>query len=165
MKRVLITGMSGTGKSTVVAELRERGFRAVDMDEPGWSVSAPDGEWVWREDRVADLLLTDDTDVLFVAGCASNMRRFYPQFDEIILLTASQDLIVSRLESRTNNPFGKTSEELARVLADIGETEPKLARIADHEIDTSIPLGEVVARVLEISRLPPASNDRRNIAS
>ena len=33
VKRVLITGMSGTGKSSVVAELSARGYKAVDADE------------------------------------------------------------------------------------------------------------------------------------
>ena len=54
MKRILLTGMSGTGKSSVIAELRKRGYQAVDMDEPGWSEYAPDGEWFWREDRVQE---------------------------------------------------------------------------------------------------------------
>jgi dephospho-CoA kinase len=59
MARVLVTGMSGTGKSTALAELGRRGFRVVDMDSPAWSewVPAPDravGEWIWREDRIAN---------------------------------------------------------------------------------------------------------------
>jgi len=33
---VLVTGMSGTGKSAVTAELACRGHRVVDTDEPGW---------------------------------------------------------------------------------------------------------------------------------
>lgn len=46
MKRVLITGMSGTGKSTVVAALAARGHKAVDADESGLSelVSVPERE-------------------------------------------------------------------------------------------------------------------------
>ncbi len=32
MKRILLTGMSGTGKSTVIAELATRGYKAVDAD-------------------------------------------------------------------------------------------------------------------------------------
>ena len=35
MRKVLVTGMSGTGKSTALAELRTRGFEVVDTDEPG----------------------------------------------------------------------------------------------------------------------------------
>jgi predicted ATPase len=40
MKRVLITGMSGTGKSSVIQELAARGYRAHDLDTPEWS------EWI-----------------------------------------------------------------------------------------------------------------------
>jgi dephospho-CoA kinase len=37
MKRVLITGMSGTGKTAVVRELIARRYQAVDLDTPDWS--------------------------------------------------------------------------------------------------------------------------------
>lgn len=37
MKRVLLTGMSGTGKSTVIRELAARGYKAIDADDDGWS--------------------------------------------------------------------------------------------------------------------------------
>jgi predicted ATPase len=30
--------MSGTGKSSALAELARRGFRTVETDEPGWTV-------------------------------------------------------------------------------------------------------------------------------
>jgi dephospho-CoA kinase len=41
--------MSGTGKSSVIAELRRRGFTAIDMDEPGWSVRNGEGKHLWCE--------------------------------------------------------------------------------------------------------------------
>jgi hypothetical protein len=34
------------------------------------------------------LLATEDTEVLFVAGCEENQVRFHSQFDRIILLSA-----------------------------------------------------------------------------
>jgi adenylate kinase family enzyme len=37
MKRVLITGMSGSGKSSVIQELVARGYQAYDLDAPEWS--------------------------------------------------------------------------------------------------------------------------------
>jgi dephospho-CoA kinase len=36
MARVLVTGMSGTGKSTVLDELRRRGYHTVDTDYGDW---------------------------------------------------------------------------------------------------------------------------------
>lgn len=36
MTAVLLTGMSGTGKSTVIGELARRGFAAVDTDDGGF---------------------------------------------------------------------------------------------------------------------------------
>jgi len=46
MKRVLLTGMSGVGKSTVIGELAARGYWAVDTDDDGLSeaVSVPEDE-------------------------------------------------------------------------------------------------------------------------
>jgi predicted ATPase len=35
---VLATGVSGSGKSTVLAELGRRGHRVTDTDDPGWIV-------------------------------------------------------------------------------------------------------------------------------
>jgi shikimate kinase len=159
MKRVLITGMSGTGKSTVVAALAARGHRAVDADEPGFSelVGVPEGEltglgpgtdWVWREDRMHALLATHDADVLFVSGCAPNQGRFYGQFDHVVLLTAPAAVITRRLATRTNNPFGKDPGQLARTLLLQQEVEPLLRRGADLEVDTTAPLDEVIAAIL-----------------
>lgn len=151
MKRILITGMSGTGKSTVIGELRARGYRAVDMDEPGWSEYDSDGDWIWREDRVQELLSSlEDDEVLFISGCASNQGKFYPQFDEVILFSAPTEIIVERLKTRTNNPYGKDPQELADTLGYIETVEPLLRKGADHEIDTGPPLEVVVAAVLKI---------------
>ena len=156
MKRVLLTGMAGTGKSTVILELAARGYKAVDVDEPGWSETASNGEWVWREERVQTLLSTEDADALFVSGCASNQVKFYRQFDDIVLLSAPVATIMARLAARTNNLFGKRPEELRQVLNDLEHTEPKLRRAAGHEVDATAAVDEVVATVLRLTALPPA---------
>lgn len=52
---VLVTGMSGAGKSSALRALAGRGFEVVDTDEPGW-IEVVGGERLWREDRVAALL-------------------------------------------------------------------------------------------------------------
>ena len=160
MKRVFLTGMSGTGKSAVISELVARGYKAIDTDYDGWSelvdvpaTSGPTGlgegkDWLWREDRIARLLSTEDAEVLFISGGAANQGKFYAQFDHIVLLTAPTAVMEERLASRTNNPYGKDPVELARVLALKETIEPILRRIADVEIDTSGPLGQVVDEVI-----------------
>ncbi|WP_220198842.1 hypothetical protein [Ktedonospora formicarum] len=37
MKRILLTGMSGTGKSAIICELAARGYKAVDVDSDEFS--------------------------------------------------------------------------------------------------------------------------------
>jgi predicted ATPase len=44
MKRVLITGMSGTGKSTLMGEFAALGYKTVDTDLDGWCTPADDRE-------------------------------------------------------------------------------------------------------------------------
>ncbi|TMF23297.1 MAG: shikimate kinase [Chloroflexi bacterium] len=162
VKRVFLTGMSGTGKSAVISELAARGYKSVDTDYDGWSelvdLPANSGQsgfgggqdWLWREDRIARLLSEEDAEVLFISGGASNQGKFYGRFDHIVLLTAPTSVITERLVTRTNNPYGKRPDELARVLALKQTVEPMLRRAADLEIDTSIPLDQVVKKILDV---------------
>jgi shikimate kinase len=148
MKRVLLTGMSGTGKSSVIQELRKRGFRAIDMDEPGWSEHDEDGAQLWCESRLQAALDAVGDDTLFLCGCAENQVKFYPQLTDIILLSSPGEVLAERLRTRTNNPYGKRPEELAEVLDYMETVEPLLRRSATHEIQTTIPLAQVVEEVL-----------------
>jgi AAA domain len=150
VKRVLLTGMSGTGKSSVIHALSARGFKAVDTDD-GWCEPLPDGRQRWREDAIGQLLEIEDAEVLFIAGCEENQVRFHPRFDLIILLSAPVDALAERLASRTTNSFGRASGELDRVLDDLRVVEPLLRKAATHEIRTTIPLGEVVAAILHLA--------------
>ena len=149
MKRVLLTGMSGTGKSSVIRVLADLGYKAIDTDD-GWCEQLPDGRQRWREDAIASLLATEDADVLFVAGCEENQVRFHPQFDYIILLSAPTQIMMQRLVDRTGNSFGKTHGDLGRVLSDTENIEPLLRRAADREIITTVPLEDVVRAVLHV---------------
>jgi dephospho-CoA kinase len=150
VKRVLLTGMSGTGKSSVVRELVARGYKAVDADD-GWCEPLAAGRRQWREDAVRDLLDTEDADVLFVAGCEENQVGFHPRFDQIVLLSAPLETVLGRLATRTNNPFGKSAEERRRVMADVATVEPLLRGVADHEVVTTAPLDQVVTTVLRLA--------------
>jgi shikimate kinase len=155
VERVLLTGLSGTGKSTVIGRLAALGYKAVDLDYGGWTELKPhaDGEeTLWLEDRVAALLSTDDAEVLFISGAARNQTTFYRQLDHIVLLTAPAAVIAERLRTRTNNPYGKDPAELARVLELRETVEPLLRSAADLVIDTSAPVDEVVRLLVDLVR-------------
>ena len=150
MKRILLTGMSGTGKSAVVGALVSRGFKAIDTDF-GWCEEAEDGEWIWSEPKIQQSLSTEDSEVFFIAGCASNQVKFYDQFDLVILLSAPAEVMVERIRDRTGNPFGKSPEELAQVISDLKNIEPLRRRGAGTEIETNRSLDEVLDDVVRIS--------------
>jgi dephospho-CoA kinase len=154
VKRILLTGMSGTGKSSVIRELAVLGYKAIDTDD-GWCEHLQDGRQRWREGAIARLLDTEDADVLFIAGCEENQVRFHPRFDLIILLSAPAQTMIERLTARTGNPFGKAPGDMDRILGDLAAVEPRLRKAADHEIRTTPPLTDVVAKVLHLASLYP----------
>ena len=158
MKRVLLTGMSGTGKSSVIRELAALGYKAIDTDD-GWCEHLPGGRQRWREDAIARLLDTEDADVLFIAGCEENQVRFHSRFDLIILLSAPAPTMIERLAARTGNPYGKAPGDMDRILSDLAAVEPRLRKAADHEICSTTPLTDVVAKVLHLAGLCPAGHD------
>jgi dephospho-CoA kinase len=158
VKRVFITGMSGTGKSTVIARLAALGHRAIDTDsdeyfelvEPDDAVRARFGDakdWRWRVDRITALLDAEDAPALFLSGTSSNQAQFYPRFDHVVLLSAPEPIVLARLRTRTTNRYAKDPAELARELHLRPIVEPMLRRAADIEVDTSAPLDDVVARI------------------
>jgi dephospho-CoA kinase len=107
MKRVLVTGMSGVGKSSVLDELRRRGYKTADTDYGGLTVTTDNGETLWDESAMQQLLSTEDADVLFLSGTAGNMGKLREQFDHVTLLSAPAEVMVQRLTTRTNNPYGQ----------------------------------------------------------
>jgi dephospho-CoA kinase len=147
MRRILVTGMSGTGKSTALAALARRGLRVVDTDDAGWG----DG-MRWDAERMQELLAEDSGVPLVVSGCVENQGDFYDRFDAVVLLTAPRDVLLERIGKRTTNPYGKSDVERALVLEHLETVEPRLRATCTHELDTAAPLESVVAALDAIAR-------------
>jgi broad-specificity NMP kinase len=151
---VLLTGMSGTGKSALVHELRRRGYTAYDADEDGFSEPRADGRWGWRADRVAGLLAQASGGLAFFAGCSEEQAEL--PFDLRVLLTVPRPVLVERLRTRGGNSYGRGDAELSQVLTDLDEVEPLLRRSAHAVLTTTAPTAEVadalLGRVAELRR-------------
>lgn len=123
--------------------LEQRGYVVTETDDPGWCVpengdwDSPDHEWIWDENRVTQLLDAHQAKHLFIDGCRSNQGKFYSRFDYIVVLTAPIDVMLHRVSTRSNNPFGKSLEQREQIAHDKQEFEPMLLRGADIVIDTS----------------------------
>lgn len=137
MARVLLTGMSGTGKTTVLDELSRRGNFTVDTDHDGWVSD----DACWDAARM-EALLRDHRNV-FVAGTAENQADFYDRFDHVVLLSAPLDVLLERVASRTNNPYGKTEAQRAEIEHYAMTIEPLLRQGASIELDGERPVIEL----------------------
>jgi len=129
MTRVLLTGMSGAGKTTVLEGLALRGYLTVETDVDGWTL--PDG--TWDEPRMTGLLAEHPE--IVVSGTVANQHHFYDRFDHVVLLSAPLEILLLRVRDRTNNPYGKSAEQQAEIEHYVETVEPLLRRGATCELD------------------------------
>ncbi|WP_394247734.1 AAA family ATPase [Arthrobacter pityocampae] len=137
MSRILVTGMSGVGKTTLLHELIRRGYHGIDTDHDGWVL--PDG--TWDEARMLALLAPERTVV--VSGTVENQGRFYDRFAAVVLLSAPVEVLIDRVSVRTNNPYGNARAEQAVIRQQVLDVEPLLRRGATLELDGRRPVSEL----------------------
>lgn len=134
MSSYYITGIAGSGKTTIRDELILRGYTAQDTDDYGHWVDMDDQSLVERPANLCDpkwherhkWLLPTETiqgilaqyackDTIFMCGTSSNDHEITALFDGVICITIDPDVLVRRLLSRPNSDFGKSPEELGVV--------------------------------------------------
>ena len=165
--KYLITGVTGSGKSTIAGELRNRGRVVYDTDsenlarweddegKPAPSEHHPSEEWLkhhhWNinEDKLQKIL--KDHENIGLCGTASNLKNFFSLFDKIFVLVIDQPELAERLNNRTNNPFGKSAEEQADIFSWHKWYEESLIKQGAQTIDATLPLNEVVELILKDS--------------
>ena len=124
-KSVLITAVSGTGKSTVCKALRTAGYDAIDIESvdglyelvngktgevlPGNLEQISEGiDWNCNKTRLQKLLDTQTADLTFYCGGMSNTFEVWDAFDSVIMLTISDQTTIKRLSTRQTGEFGST---------------------------------------------------------
>lgn len=137
--------MSGTGKSTLLHVLAERGHLTVDTDYDGWTLD--DGRW---DATRMSKLLDREPDVV-VAGTVDNQGDFYDRFEHVVLLSAPLDVLIQRVSSRTTNSYGQTADEQAEIAQYVQTVEPLLRKTATTELDGQASVSELAAAVEELT--------------
>jgi dephospho-CoA kinase len=143
----LISGLPGTGKTSVCKELQLRGFRAIDADK-AFSIQTKNG-WIWQDRGLSKVLNDLTSDVLFICGSASNRDDYIHRFAKIFILHVDNDTLKTRLTTRTNNNFGKDPAVLARQLKlneGVKEYSTKRGRVL---IDATQPITKIVDEILD----------------
>ena len=175
MARYLVTGLSGTGKSSVAKELTRRGYAAYDTDEVralkkwvnlssnetvAYELPVPD-EWykrnhlAWDRKALERLFKKHEDEPLFICGSSYNDAQFYPLFDKIFFLVVNASTLTYRLAYREGNQFGKKETERNEVLKwhhmiDYNELAKEHT---GHVLNTDRQVSEVVDDMLALLKL------------
>lgn len=163
-KAYLITGIAGSGKSTIKQSLVDLGYTAYDIDDgmAHWVnrttkfttpynpdlVPMTDGhDWLVNKPALTHAISSDD--VVFICGSAHDLYQYKEHFTEIFLLQyPSEDAVKTRLLSRTNNSYGKDPKELESILGYWKAYEQKYIERSATTIDCTEPLAETLRKLI-----------------
>jgi len=129
MALYFISGVSGTGKTTLMHELRSRGKEAHDTDVDCIRRSKQTGEslnydrakiegyeWIYPTESLKKLKTQSSTKDVFLLGSIDNFHEVIAAADEYIWMTIPLDLLTERLDKRTKQ-YGKSDSERKSILA------------------------------------------------
>jgi thymidylate kinase len=170
MSLIYITGISGSGKSSVCTELKRRGYSAYDTDKDGIAFFyhndtgkavtekvAPESrtpEWrsnhTWKAKRedVEKLVAESKDKPVFLCGVTSNdSDELWDLFDSVFALTVDKKTLEHRIANRTSNDFGKNPHELADLLRWQQTASSDYKQLGAILIDATKPLNAVVDEI------------------
>jgi dephospho-CoA kinase len=164
--KILITGSSGVGKSTVIDELRKLGYTAIDGDdEPGfvqleiretgepadWPAGYVDWHhyaWNLQSDALKRALARDET--VFVGGIYNNQAEFYPLFDIIIALHVSADKHGKNLTARPARSFGDDAKNIENKLSKYPVKHQSFLDAGAKSVDANGSPAETAQKILKL---------------
>jgi thymidylate kinase len=168
MNKIYITGISGTGKTTITNALQKKGVTAYSIDEvPGlctW-VNKQDGSTVdyeavldlpfiqshaWMCDLPKLQELLNSSDVVAVAGLAENQAEMLPLFNTIILLQCRPEVVIPRILQRTDNTFGHDEGAQKHIRTTYKAFEHSMLEHGAIPVNAEASIEKVVDEILKI---------------
>lgn len=166
---IYVTGMAGTGKSSLQKRLAERGYESIDGDhgycgfydtQTGKVVVGPTREtrtpeWLethdWRfiPDKLDELHAQAQSKLVFLFGTANDEANYRQHFTKIYALMANDSTISRRLRERPgDHAYGKSDHELALTLIANAKAADRYAKLDASFIDAAQPLDDVIDEIL-----------------
>jgi broad-specificity NMP kinase len=165
MKKVFITGISGTGKTSIAQALRGKGINAFDMDmyDLCYWVNINDGirvdyeavlnrdfidshMWVCDVEKLKSMLNSDEDVVML--GHPENYQEILPLFDKFILLHCEPETFLKRIMAREDNDFGKDETAQQHLLDTYKEFENNMLSRGATPINVEGSKEEVVQKII-----------------
>jgi broad-specificity NMP kinase len=169
-KNILVTGVSGTGKSALCEELKKMGYQAYDLEMmEGYFAMHKKGtgekisyrfdnnnlkemekyDWLCDIPKLKELIEKNKDKTVFYCCTGSNINDLMPLFDKTILLTASEDVLRHRLTTRTSNDYGKSTEIQDWTFSWKDWWEDNVRELGVIEIDANQNLEKVASDIIE----------------
>jgi shikimate kinase len=181
---VYITGVPGSGKSTVCAELQACGYASVDADDdiaawvsretgetlqhpPAFEARTPEfyeqHDWRYQADRAEQLAASYATMACFMSGCGGGEDEISHLFAKAFFLHVGADELTNRLLTRTNGPFANASHavraaQVERVLPRLATLEERWLGNGFEMVSSMQPLTDVVEDILVRCGLPAGAS-------
>jgi dephospho-CoA kinase len=165
MKKVFITGISGTGKTAIAEALKKKGVNAFDMDMYDlccW-MNKLDGKkvdyeakldkafidshiWVCDIELLKKMLDTENTVVML--GHPENTEEILPLFDKFILLQCNPETFLKRILERKDNDFGKDETAQQHLIGTYKKFESDMLKLGAQSLNVEASLDEVVNSII-----------------
>ena len=159
-RRILITGLPGSGKSKLTQYLESQGKRAIDADKVFLSYNGkplPFGASIWWgiknfptwDEKKFQAVLEENKDRdLYVLGVVPGILKYLSFFDKIYYLDADKETLTKRLETpRPDNNYG-TSIAQRKIAAALVPVAVIASKIAGFEfIDATMKPEEIFAKI------------------
>jgi shikimate kinase len=159
MALYFISAVSGTGKTTLMHELRRRGEEAHDTDtecircsketgEPiGYEEAKRDGyNWMYPTEHLQSLKAQSRTKNIFLLGSIDNFDEVKAAADEYVWMTIPLDVLLHRLDTREKE-YGKSDDERQLILA-LYEKMQSAITPATFTLDATKPVSEIADDLL-----------------
>lgn len=166
--KVLVTGWSGTGKSTVCRELIRRSLNAIDADTVKlpflceW-VNTYTGEWLgrgfpedysnekydfcWRAEVIKSILEVNS--VVYLCGNADNAFDFYNHFDYIFILDLPEAEQRRRIMSRVEHNYGQDKATQDAVIQQQKKLVSEAIKRGAIHVDANRPVAVIADDILK----------------